>query len=72
MRFLETLGFFGYVFSVEIDHVSTPRSRGAALEGLKRKADTRKRAAVPVAFIEYFGTGGEAAHRSGPTAAAEL
>eukprot|EP00972_Heterocapsa_arctica_P036021 5300752-Heterocapsa_arctica.AAC.1 len=47
-RFLEALGFFGYLFSIEIDHVFTPRSRGGALKGLKRKADTRKRAAFPV------------------------
>eukprot|EP00972_Heterocapsa_arctica_P071542 10569870-Heterocapsa_arctica.AAC.1 len=54
MRFLETLGFFGCAFSGEIDHVFAPRSRGAALEGLKRETDPRKQAAVPGAFIEYF------------------
>eukprot|EP00972_Heterocapsa_arctica_P045422 6704883-Heterocapsa_arctica.AAC.1 len=27
-RFLEMLGFFGYLFSIEFDHVFTPRARG--------------------------------------------
>ena len=53
-RFLEALGFFGYLFSVEVDHIFTPRARGVALKGLKRKADTRKRSAFPVVFVEYL------------------
>ena len=50
-RFLEAVSFTGYHFSMSVDDLFTPRVRGVALQGLKRKRDTVKRSPLPADVV---------------------
>jgi len=41
-QFLEVVGFAGHLLNIEVDQVFTPRARGIAAGGLKRKRETHK------------------------------
>jgi len=41
-KFLEAAGLAGYHLSLDVDHIFTPRARGIAAGGLKRKRETVK------------------------------
>ena len=50
-KFLESLAFVGYHLELKVDLAYTPRTRGIALKGLKRKRDTVRRSPLPVAVV---------------------
>ena len=52
--FLEAMAFLGHFFHVDVEEVLTPRCRGLAFRGLKRKRDTRKARPFPRKILAMF------------------
>jgi hypothetical protein len=50
-KFLEATAFLGHLFKVDVEAAFTPRARGIALGGLKRKRETVKRDPFPASLI---------------------
>ena len=56
-KFMEAVGFAGYHLEFKVDQVYTPRTRGLAMRGLKRKRDTVQKSPFTVAQVTSWEDG---------------